>query len=74
MKRNYSIANSVQIVEKHSALLEVNHEEQIPVDADHTPMCKFKKEGNDAFEKVYKRFKRMKNNPRCIMNEPSGMS
>lgn len=29
----------VQIVEKYSALLEVEHEEQIPIDADHSAMC-----------------------------------
>lgn len=34
-----------QIVEKHSALLNVNGEEQIPVDANHRDMCRF--EGRD---------------------------
>ena len=66
--------NQIQIVEKHSALLETNHEEQIPVDADHSAMCKFEKEDDDTFEKVYKRVKRMRNNPQRIMNEQSGMS
>ncbi|KAJ9496115.1 hypothetical protein H2202_008361 [Exophiala xenobiotica] len=59
------------IVEKYSALLETNHEEQIPVDADHNAMCKFETESDDTFEKVYKRVQRMKNNPRRITNEQS---
>ena len=46
-------------MEKHSALLETNHEEQIPVDADHSSMCKFETDSNDTFEKVYKRPKRI---------------
>jgi hypothetical protein len=61
-------------VEKHSALLEVNHEEQIPVDADHSAMCKFETEHDDTFEKVYKRVRRMKNSPRRGTDEQSGMS
>ncbi|KAH9203559.1 Alpha/Beta hydrolase protein, partial [Leptodontidium sp. 2 PMI_412] len=63
-----------RIVEKHSALLETNHEEQIPVDADHSTMCKFETEADDTFEKVYKRVKRMKNTPRRVANEQLGMS
>ncbi|EXJ89617.1 hypothetical protein A1O3_02684 [Capronia epimyces CBS 606.96] len=47
------------IVEKYSALLDVNHEEQIPVDSDHSAMCKFETESDDTFEKVYKRVRRM---------------
>jgi hypothetical protein len=54
-------------------LCETNHEEQIPVDADHSAMCKFETEGDDTFERVYKRMKRMKNTPRCVGNEQSGM-
>jgi hypothetical protein len=61
-------------VEKHSALLETNHEEQIPVDADHSAMCKFETEGDDIFEKVYKRVKRMRGNQRPVAAEQSGMS
>jgi hypothetical protein len=60
-------------VEKHSALLEVNHEEQIPVDADHDAMCKFEMDSDDTFEKVYKRVKRIRNNPQRSANEQSGM-
>jgi hypothetical protein len=69
-----SIANSIQIVEKHSALLEASHEEQIPLDADHSAMCKFEMKGDDTLEKVYKRIKRMRNNPRRVATEQSGMS
>lgn len=47
-----------QVVEKHSALLETAHEEQLPVDADHSAMCKFEKDDDQTFEKVYKRIKR----------------
>jgi hypothetical protein len=58
--------NLIQIVEKHSALLEVDHEEQIPVDADHSAMSKFETEDDDTFEKVYKRVLRMKGSSRRI--------
>ncbi|MCJ1267070.1 hypothetical protein MMC22_006955, partial [Lobaria immixta] len=51
------------IVEKHSALLEVEHEEQIPVDANHSMMCKFETNGNETYEKVYKRIRRMSRDP-----------
>jgi hypothetical protein len=61
-------------VEKYSALLESNHEEQIPVDADHSAMCKFETENDNTFEKVYKRVKRMRNNLQHSTNEQSGTS
>ncbi|KAI9790079.1 MAG: hypothetical protein M1816_005549 [Peltula sp. TS41687] len=50
------------MLEKRSTLLKVNHEEQIPVDADHSAMCKFETDSDDTFEKVYKRVKWMRNN------------
>ncbi|KAH8693883.1 hypothetical protein BGW36DRAFT_463515 [Talaromyces proteolyticus] len=59
------------IVEKYSALLEVNHEEQIPVDADHSAMCKFETDSDDTFEKVYKRVKRIRNHQQRIASEQS---
>jgi hypothetical protein len=59
-------------VEKHSAFLEVNHEEQIPVDANHSEVCKFEADEDDTFEKVYKRVKRIRNNPQRIANEQLG--
>jgi hypothetical protein len=61
-------------VEKYSALLEVSHEEQVPVDADHSAICKFETDKDDTFEKMYKRIKRMKNHPQRPTNEQSGTS
>lgn len=54
----------MQIVEKQSALLEVEHEDQIPVDADHSAMCKFATAEDDTFERVHKRLRRMRNKAR----------
>jgi hypothetical protein len=61
-------------VEKHSALLEVNHEEQIPVDADHSTIYKFETDSDDTFERVYKRVRRMRNSPRRVAGAQSGIS
>jgi hypothetical protein len=61
-------------VEKLSALLEVNHEEQIPVDSDHSAMCKFEKADDDTFEKIYKRVRRMTKNLQRLTDDQSGMS
>lgn len=47
------------IVDKHSALLEVEGEEQIPVDANHSEMCKFDGRDNEVYEKVFKSLGRM---------------
>ncbi|KAJ9607048.1 hypothetical protein H2200_008120 [Cladophialophora chaetospira] len=66
--------NAEQIVEKHSALLDTEHEEQIPVDADHIAMCKFETENDDIFEKICKRIKRMRDNTQRNMNGRSCMS
>ncbi|KAJ9493751.1 hypothetical protein H2202_010793 [Exophiala xenobiotica] len=38
---------------------------EIPVDADHSAMCKFETDQDVTFERVYKRIKRMKNQPRA---------
>ncbi len=46
-------------MEKHSALLEVDEEEQIPVDANHEQMCKFTEQDDVVYEKVFKRIGRM---------------
>lgn len=46
-------------MEKHSALLEIEGEEQIPVDADHVQICKFMEREDDAYEKLFKRISRM---------------
>ncbi len=46
-------------MEKHSALLEIDGEEQIPVNANHEEMCKFGERQDDVYEKVFKRVRRM---------------
>lgn len=49
----------MQIVEKHSALLEVQGEDQIPVDANHRDLCKFQTRDDQVYEKLFKRVLRM---------------
>ena len=46
-------------MEKHSALLEIDGEEQIPVDADHEQICKFMDREDEVYEKLFKRIRRM---------------
>ena len=46
-------------MEKNSALLEIDGEEQIPVDADHEQICKFMEREDDVYEKLFKRIRRM---------------
>jgi hypothetical protein len=46
-------------VEKHSALLDIDGEDQIPVDADHEQICKFNSRSDETYEKVFKRLRRM---------------
>lgn len=46
-------------MEKHSALLEIDGEEQIPVDADHEQICKFMERKDNVYEKLSKRIRRM---------------
>jgi len=48
-----------QVVEKHSALLEVEGEDQIPIDANHIDMCKFAGRDDEVYEKLFKRVGRM---------------
>ena len=48
-----------QIVEKYSALLEVDGEDQVPVDANHREMCKFGARDVPVYEKLFKRIRRM---------------
>ena len=52
-----------QIVEKDSALLEIQHEEQIPINANHRMICKFETAADDTFDKVCCRIERMKKRP-----------
>jgi hypothetical protein len=69
-----STTDRVQIVEKHSALLEVEHEEQIPIDANHSAMCKFEADSDDTFEKVYKRIRRMRTDSRPRVTDQTSTS
>ena len=46
-------------MEKHSALLEIDGEEQIPVDADHEQICKFIEREDDVYEKLFRRIRRI---------------
>ena len=59
-----------KVVEKHSALLEIESEEQIPVDANHEEICKFTKREDEIYEKIFKRIGRMikeKGNNSCVV-------
>lgn len=46
-------------MEKYSALLEIDGEEQIPVDANHIEMCKFMEREDEVYEKLFKRVRRI---------------
>ena len=46
-------------MEKYSALLDLDEEEQIPVDANHEQMCKFMEREDDVYEKLFKRIRRI---------------
>jgi hypothetical protein len=48
-------------VDKHSSLLEIDGEDQIPVDANHEEMCKFAHRDDAVYEKLFKRIRRMLN-------------
>lgn len=60
---------SALVVEKHSALLEILGEEQIPVDASHEEMCKFMAREDDVYEKIFKRIRRMMGKQDCVLLE-----
>ncbi|KAN0079157.1 Alpha/Beta hydrolase fold [Elaphomyces granulatus] len=47
------------IVEKHSSLLEIPGEDQVPVDASHEEICKFAHPDDAVYEKLFKRVRRM---------------
>ncbi len=49
----------VKIVEKHSALLGIENEEQLPVNADHQEMCKFASSDDVTYNQICMRIKRM---------------
>lgn len=40
-------------------MLDVDAEEQIPVDANHERICKFGERDNETYEKLFKRIRRM---------------
>lgn len=50
---------NIQIVEKHSALLEVAGEDQQPVDVDHRALCRFNSRDDETYQKLIKRLYRM---------------
>ncbi|KAN0067445.1 TPR-like protein [Elaphomyces granulatus] len=47
------------IVEKHSSVLDIPGEDQIPVDANHEEICKFTHPDDAVYEKLFKRVRRM---------------
>ena len=65
--------DTLQVVEKHSALLEVDKEDQVPVNADHSQICKFEKEDDDTFEKAWKRIERIRKETRPASTGQTGM-
>ena len=48
-------------MDKHSSLLEVSGEDQIPVDANHQEICKFADRDDAVYEKLFRRINRMLN-------------
>ena len=46
-------------MQKHSALLDIDGEEQIPVDANHEEMCKFMEREDNVYETLFKRVRKM---------------
>lgn len=55
-------------MEKHSALLEIDGEERIPVDADHEQICKFMEREDNVYEKLFKRIRRMIKEQDSVLN------
>jgi hypothetical protein len=47
------------VVEKYSALLDIDGEEQIPINVNYRNMCKFEGRNDGTYEKVFKRVRRM---------------
>ena len=48
-------------MEKHSSLLDIPWEDQVPVDANHEEICKFACPNDAVYEKLFKRVRRMLN-------------
>jgi hypothetical protein len=57
----------------HSALLEVEDEDQIPVEADHSQICKFEKEDDVTFEKAWRRIGRIRRRAQPARTTKLGM-
>jgi hypothetical protein len=53
-----------QVVEKQSVLRDVEHEDAIPVYADHRQMCKFEKDDDDTFQTVWKKIEQIRKQSR----------
>ncbi|KAL8371676.1 hypothetical protein RB595_001465 [Gaeumannomyces hyphopodioides] len=54
------ITNTLQVVAKHSAVMEMPHEEQMHINGDHSTMCKFSRNPGDAnrFDAVWRSIQR----------------
>lgn len=48
-------------METHSALLDIQGEDQIPVDANHQQICKFEGRENAVYDKLIRRVRRIRN-------------
>ena len=76
LKKHFVICSGIdpsQIVEKHSALLEVNDEDQQPVDSNHSEICKFDSQQDQTYQKLVKRLKRMLEHGNIILQDAEGM-
>ena len=61
-------------MEKYSALLEIDGEDQVPVNANHRDMCKFDSRDNETYKKLVKRLNRMLKAKENASNTTSGAS
>lgn len=46
-------------MDRHSAFLDIDGEEQIPMDANHEDICKFSDRKDDNYEQVYIRVQKL---------------
>jgi hypothetical protein len=56
-------------VDKHSSLLGVDGEDQIPVNANHREICKFAHRNDAVYDQLFKRIRRMLNSVDAINRE-----
>jgi hypothetical protein len=61
------------VVEKYSALLDIDGEEQIPINANHRNMCKFERRNDGTYGKVFKRVRRMLREKNKIQTDARSM-